>query len=302
MSKKNQYTYTYIYILAASVSIAGAAETSTSPSSYAMIRMLGAHLQQQQSVAAAAAVAVAISTTSTTTPTITTENAVKFHFGPNMTTGCDSMLSTMANFSMTSNANNSIGPQCQQCGKNYSNASNLRQHVRNVHVPVDKSLWHTCHTCGKKLKTKHYLINHQLQAHGIHQRTGIGGPSLSSSLSNEDDLMDTMHDSNVVGDDHHSIQWNHLTVENLIISFNFGNSNFIFFVFCLSVVFTVIFSSSFFNFIFSFSILHFCRIVANCTPFGGDKWKYSFSWFFFLLFYVFALAWARAIESFPLND
>lgn len=64
-----------------------------------------------------------------------------------------------------------IGPQCPHCGKIYSNVSNLRQHVRNVHMAVDKSLWHTCPTCGKKLKTKHYLINHQLQAHGIHQRS-----------------------------------------------------------------------------------------------------------------------------------
>lgn len=62
------------------------------------------------------------------------------------------------------------GPQCLHCGKIYSNASNLRQHVRNVHVSIDKSLWHSCTLCGKKLKTKHYLINHQLQAHGIHQR------------------------------------------------------------------------------------------------------------------------------------
>lgn len=62
------------------------------------------------------------------------------------------------------------GPKCKHCGKMYSNASNLRQHIRNVHALVDRSLWHECLTCGKKLKTKHYLINHQLQAHGIHQR------------------------------------------------------------------------------------------------------------------------------------
>lgn len=193
---KKQYTY----FLAASVLIAGAAETSTSPSSYAMIRMLGAHLQQQQSVAAAAA-AAAITTTTTTTPTNATDNAAKFQFRPNMPTGCDSMHAMpMGTFSMASNANPSTGPQCQHCGKIYSNASNLRQHVRNVHVPVDKSMWHMCHTCGKKLKTKHYLINHQLQAHGIHQRSGIGGP-LSSSLSNDDDLMDMMNDNNNVDEE-----------------------------------------------------------------------------------------------------
>lgn len=69
-------------------------------------------------------------------------------------------------------------PQCPHCGKLYSNASNLRQHVRNVHVTIDKALWHACLTCGKKLKTKHYLINHQLQAHGIHQRSGINTEKL----------------------------------------------------------------------------------------------------------------------------
>lgn len=190
--------------------------------------MLGAHLQQQQSVAAAAAAAAI--TTTTTPPSNIADNAAKFHYPPsNMATGgCDSMLSTIANFSMTTNANNATtGPQCQHCGKIYSNASNLRQHVRNVHVPVDKSMWHTCHTCGKKLKTKHYLINHQLQAHGIHQRTGIGGPS--SSLSNEDDLMDILHDNNV-DDDQHSSQWNHLTVKNLIHSFSSIRIRFLLFV------------------------------------------------------------------------
>lgn len=74
------------------------------------------------------------------------------------------MLSTTASTITTA------GPQCIHCGKVYSNASNLRQHVRNVHALVDKSMWHKCNACGKRLKTKHYLINHQLQAHGIHQR------------------------------------------------------------------------------------------------------------------------------------
>lgn len=71
----------------------------------------------------------------------------------------------------------SAGPQCPHCGKIYSNSSNLRQHVRNVHMPIDQSLWHRCPTCSKRLKTKHYLINHQLQAHGIHQRGATSGIS-----------------------------------------------------------------------------------------------------------------------------
>ncbi|XP_059617335.1 protein abrupt isoform X3 [Phlebotomus argentipes] len=74
------------------------------------------------------------------------------------------------------------GPVCPQCGKMYSNASNLRQHLRNVHATVEKSLWHSCPECGKRLKTKHYLINHQLQAHGIHQRAGPASYNGSNQL------------------------------------------------------------------------------------------------------------------------
>lgn len=88
--------------------------------------------------------------------------------------------------SITNGSSGGFGPKCSYCGKIYSNYSNLRQHVRNVHVSVDKSLWHTCPTCLKKLKTKHYLINHQLQAHGIHQR-GSGSTTnyLNHSRHNE---------------------------------------------------------------------------------------------------------------------
>lgn len=78
------------------------------------------------------------------------------------------MLNTVSTITTTAIVGG--GPQCVHCGKIYSNASNLRQHVRNVHSLVDKSMWHKCNACGKRLKTKHYLINHQLQAHGIHQR------------------------------------------------------------------------------------------------------------------------------------
>lgn len=78
--------------------------------------------------------------------------------------------SSSINRSIGIDSHTMVGPHCFHCGKMYSNASNLKQHIRNVHCFVDKSMWHECRTCGKKLKTKHYLINHQLQAHGIHQR------------------------------------------------------------------------------------------------------------------------------------
>ncbi|RZC34474.1 hypothetical protein BDFB_003809, partial [Asbolus verrucosus] len=61
-------------------------------------------------------------------------------------------------------------PKCQYCGRLYSNPSNLRQHIINVHVQTSQENWRVCNFCGKKCKTKHYLINHQLQAHGIRQR------------------------------------------------------------------------------------------------------------------------------------
>ncbi|XP_078053100.1 uncharacterized protein LOC144478758 isoform X4 [Augochlora pura] len=60
---------------------------------------------------------------------------------------------------------------CRYCGRCYSSPSNLRQHMKNVHSDwPPRDTWPQCHLCGKRCKTKHYLINHQLQAHGIHQR------------------------------------------------------------------------------------------------------------------------------------
>ncbi|XP_033231944.1 protein abrupt isoform X4 [Belonocnema kinseyi] len=75
-------------------------------------------------------------------------------------------------------------PLCRYCGRSYSSPSNLRQHVKNVHSnwpPPDT--WPQCHVCGKRCKTKHYLINHQLQAHGIHQRPNLNNPSQPSQSS-----------------------------------------------------------------------------------------------------------------------
>ncbi|XP_032683502.1 protein abrupt isoform X4 [Odontomachus brunneus] len=69
-------------------------------------------------------------------------------------------------------------PLCRYCGRSYSSPSNLRQHVKNVHSdwpPPDT--WPQCNVCGKRCKTKHYLINHQLQAHGIHQRPSMNNPA-----------------------------------------------------------------------------------------------------------------------------
>ncbi|KAK9879488.1 hypothetical protein WA026_006558 [Henosepilachna vigintioctopunctata] len=62
-------------------------------------------------------------------------------------------------------------PQCPHCFRFYSNLSNLRQHVRNVHsIPVSEADLLMCHVCGKRVKTKHYLLNHQWQVHRIRRR------------------------------------------------------------------------------------------------------------------------------------
>lgn len=60
--------------------------------------------------------------------------------------------------------------RCIVCKRNYSSPSNLRAHVLNVHIQTSKTNWFECRVCGKKCKTKHYLINHEMQKHGIRQR------------------------------------------------------------------------------------------------------------------------------------
>jgi len=77
-------------------------------------------------------------------------------------------------------------PLCRYCGRSYSSPSNLRQHVKNVHSnwpPPDT--WPQCNVCGKRCKTKHYLINHQLQAHGIHQRPNMNNPAVQQQQQHQ---------------------------------------------------------------------------------------------------------------------
>ncbi|XP_034943406.1 protein abrupt isoform X4 [Chelonus insularis] len=74
-------------------------------------------------------------------------------------------------------------PVCRYCGRCYSSPSNLRQHVKNVHSDwPPPETWPQCNVCGKRCKTKHYLINHQLQAHGIHQRPSLNNPNQHQSM------------------------------------------------------------------------------------------------------------------------
>ncbi|KAF7269634.1 hypothetical protein GWI33_017317 [Rhynchophorus ferrugineus] len=62
----------------------------------------------------------------------------------------------------------SLDPRpCSECGKVYSNLSNLRQHMKLIHFPT----YVTCGTCQKQFKTDLYLRRHIMSAHtGIEVR------------------------------------------------------------------------------------------------------------------------------------
>ncbi|GBP80890.1 Zinc finger and SCAN domain-containing protein 10 [Eumeta japonica] len=66
-------------------------------------------------------------------------------------------------FAAGANASTGTGVRCGQCGRRYSNASNLRQHVRLIHEaqPV------VCGTCGRSFKTPLYLRRHTLAQHSV---------------------------------------------------------------------------------------------------------------------------------------
>nr|XP_012229543.1 PREDICTED: broad-complex core protein isoforms 1/2/3/4/5 isoform X2 [Linepithema humile] len=66
------------------------------------------------------------------------------------------------------NANHSGKPKCPECGKIYSNNSNLKQHIVNVHTVQTEYI--SCHVCNKQFKTKQYLQIHLLSMHGIRKR------------------------------------------------------------------------------------------------------------------------------------
>ncbi|KAK0179366.1 hypothetical protein PV327_005124 [Microctonus hyperodae] len=59
-------------------------------------------------------------------------------------------------------------PKCPECGKIYSNNSNLKQHILNVHTVQTQYI--SCHICQKPFKTKQYLQIHLLSMHGIRKR------------------------------------------------------------------------------------------------------------------------------------
>ncbi|XP_014473674.1 PREDICTED: protein abrupt-like isoform X3 [Dinoponera quadriceps] len=66
------------------------------------------------------------------------------------------------------NASHTGKPKCPECGKIYSNNSNLKQHIVNVHTVQTEYI--SCHVCSKQFKTKQYLQIHLLSMHGIRKR------------------------------------------------------------------------------------------------------------------------------------
>ncbi|KZC07155.1 Protein abrupt [Dufourea novaeangliae] len=66
------------------------------------------------------------------------------------------------------NGSQSGKPKCPECGKIYSNNSNLKQHIVNVHTVQTEYV--SCHVCNKQFKTKQYLQIHLLSMHGIRKR------------------------------------------------------------------------------------------------------------------------------------
>lgn len=57
----------------------------------------------------------------------------------------------------------SLDPRpCDECGKVYSNLSNLRQHMRLIHFPT----YVECNLCHKPFKTDLYLRRHAVSVHG----------------------------------------------------------------------------------------------------------------------------------------
>lgn len=72
-------------------------------------------------------------------------------------------------------------PKCPECGKVYSNNSNLKQHIVNLHS-TPSEIFH-CHMCSKGFKTRQYMQIHMLSMHGIRQRKNYDSNSSSPSMS-----------------------------------------------------------------------------------------------------------------------
>lgn len=72
-----------------------------------------------------------------------------------------------------------LKPKCPECGKQYSNNSNLKQHIVNVHTVTNEI--HPCPVCGKNFKTKQYAQIHMLSMHGIRKRQSMNSSSTTAT-------------------------------------------------------------------------------------------------------------------------
>lgn len=73
-------------------------------------------------------------------------------------------------------------PKCPECGKIYSNNSNLKQHIVNVHTVQTEYI--SCHVCNKQFKTKQYLQIHLLSMHGIRKRKSYPVYQIQNNITN----------------------------------------------------------------------------------------------------------------------
>lgn len=76
-------------------------------------------------------------------------------------------------------------PKCPECGKIYSNNSNLKQHIVNVHTVQTQYL--VCHICHKQFKTKQYLQIHLLSMHNIRKRKKYPGYLMPGAPAHHND-------------------------------------------------------------------------------------------------------------------
>lgn len=75
----------------------------------------------------------------------------------------------------------SLDPRpCTECGRVYSNLSNLRQHMKLIHYPT----YVECPICKKSFKTDLYLRRHTMSCHESHSR---GSDIHFRNLRNTDD-------------------------------------------------------------------------------------------------------------------
>lgn len=70
---------------------------------------------------------------------------------------------------------------CEECGRVYSNLSNLRQHMKLIHYPT----YTACTYCSKSFKTDLYLRRHILSCHDNKNSTNYNSAYMNNSNIND---------------------------------------------------------------------------------------------------------------------